>query len=121
MVQDWRMGAEYRTKDGYTVEVVRLADTGEWLRVRYHGFHVADVRTISELERYVPLADLEEALTPRSGPPPVPRSSTSPSSRRGGHAPADCRTPAGRARSPGQPGPRTATGQPGARLVRVKA
>jgi hypothetical protein len=70
MMQDWHMGAMYRTRDGYTVEVVRLADTGEWLRVRYHGFHVADVRTISELERYVPLSDLEEALPPHRGPPP---------------------------------------------------
>ena len=58
------MAPKYRTKDGYTVEVVHLADTsgnhdGEWLRIRYHGYHVTDVRSIAELERYIPLGDLE--------------------------------------------------------------
>jgi hypothetical protein len=58
------MAPTYRTKDGYTVEVVELSDTsgnhdGEWLRVRYHGFHVADVRSVAELERYFPLGELE--------------------------------------------------------------
>jgi hypothetical protein len=63
------MAAKYRTKDGYSVEVVQLADTsgnhdGEWLRIRYHGYHVADVRSIAELERYIPLGELEpDALT----------------------------------------------------------
>ena len=55
---------KYKTKDGYSVEVVQLA-TGDWLRVRHHGFHVADVRTIAELESYFPLSDLEEALSCR--------------------------------------------------------
>ncbi|HEV2243503.1 MAG TPA: hypothetical protein VGR98_20830 [Streptosporangiaceae bacterium] len=58
------MAPTYRTKAGYTVEVVQLSDTsgnhdGEWLRVRYHGFHVADVRSVAELERYFPLGELE--------------------------------------------------------------
>jgi hypothetical protein len=47
--------------------VVHLTDTGnhdgQWLRVRYHGYYVADVRSVLELESYFPLADLEEALT----------------------------------------------------------
>ena len=68
------MGSTYRTKDGYTVEVVQLSDTsgnhdGEWLRVRYHGYHVADVRSVAELERYVPLGELEaDALAGRRAP-----------------------------------------------------
>jgi hypothetical protein len=58
------MAPKYRTKDGYSVEVIELSDTsgnhdGEWLRVRYHGYHVADVRSIAELERYFPLGELE--------------------------------------------------------------
>jgi hypothetical protein len=58
------MARKYRTKDGYSVEVIELSDTsgnhdGEWLRVRYHGYHVADVRSIAELERYFPLSELE--------------------------------------------------------------
>src|SRR6266478_5125586 len=32
---------------------------GEWLRIRYHGYHVTDVRSIAELERYIPLRELE--------------------------------------------------------------
>ena|SRR5215813_12913573 len=68
------MAPTYRTKDGYTVEVVQLSDTsgnhdGEWLRVRYHGYHVADVRSVAELERYFPLGELEaDALAPRRAP-----------------------------------------------------
>jgi hypothetical protein len=65
------MAPTYRTRAGYTVEVVQLSDTsgnhdGEWLRVRYHGFHVADVRSVAELERYFPLGELEaDALARR--------------------------------------------------------
>ena len=68
------MGSTYRTKDGYTVEVVQLSDTsgnhdGEWLRVRYHGYHVADVRSVAELARYFPLGELEaDALARRRAP-----------------------------------------------------
>ena len=58
------MAPTYRTKDGYSVEVIQLSDSsgnhdGEWLRVRYHGYHVADVRSVAELERYFPLGALE--------------------------------------------------------------
>jgi hypothetical protein len=54
----------YRTRDGrYTVETVQLSGTpdrhdGEWIRVRYCGFCLADVRKIPDLERYVALAEL---------------------------------------------------------------
>ena len=67
------MAPTYRTKAGYTVEVVQLSDTsgnhdGEWLRVRYHGFHVADVRSVAELERYFPLGELEADALARRRP-----------------------------------------------------
>jgi hypothetical protein len=68
------MAPAYRTKDGYSVEVVQLSDTsgnqdGEWLRVRYHGYHVADVRSVAELERYFPLGELEaDGLAHRRAP-----------------------------------------------------
>jgi hypothetical protein len=59
------MGDLYRARGGWTVEVVQLSGTpdrhdGEWLRVRYHGFHVADVRDVADLEQWVRLADLEQ-------------------------------------------------------------
>lgn len=63
------MGDRYGAGDGWTVEVVRLAATpdrhdGEWIRVRYFGYFVADVRRVADLERWFPLARLElEPLT----------------------------------------------------------
>src|SRR5262249_35163427 len=54
----------YRTRDGrYTVETVQLTGTpdrhdGEWIRVRFCGFCLADVRTVADLESYVVLAEL---------------------------------------------------------------
>jgi hypothetical protein len=54
----------YRSRDGrYTVETVRLSCTpdrhdGEWVRVRFCGVWMADVRTIPDLELYVGLAEL---------------------------------------------------------------
>src|SRR5690242_4393861 len=54
----------YRTRDGrYTVETVQLTGTpdrhdGEWIRVRYCGFCLVDLRSIADLERYVALTDL---------------------------------------------------------------
>ena len=63
------MADNYRTATGWSVEVVERSGTpdhgdGQQLRVRYHGFYVADVRTVAELEQYFPLADLElDALT----------------------------------------------------------
>jgi hypothetical protein len=58
------MADRYRTASGWSVEVVERSGTpdhsdGQQLRVRYHGFYVADVRTVAELEQYFPLADLE--------------------------------------------------------------
>lgn len=59
----------WRTTDGrYTVEVVRLSLTGrhrdgDWFRVKEYGCHVADVRTLEELARFIDLADLDESLS----------------------------------------------------------
>jgi hypothetical protein len=55
------------SRDGSTVvEVIRLSCSegrdGEWLRVKRHGFHLADVRSVEELARLgVDLPDLAEA------------------------------------------------------------
>jgi hypothetical protein len=56
------VGAKFKTSGGWSVEVVEL-ESGEWLRVRHHGFWVADVRTTEELAAFFPLEDLEEALS----------------------------------------------------------
>jgi hypothetical protein len=62
------MGDRYRAPGGWTVEVIHLSGTpdkrdGEWIRVRYFGFHVADVRSVTDLGQWFALADLEpEAL-----------------------------------------------------------
>jgi hypothetical protein len=61
------MDARFRTADGWSVEVVRLDCTpnnhdGEWIRIRYCGYYVTDVRSVQALEAYVALKDLEEAL-----------------------------------------------------------
>jgi hypothetical protein len=62
------MADRWRTKDGrYCVDVITLSATpnncdGTWLRVREHGFWVADVRDPDELARFVPLEELEEGL-----------------------------------------------------------
>jgi hypothetical protein len=58
------MTDRYRTMSGWSVEVIQRSGTpdcsdGQRLRVRYHGFYVADVRTVAELEQYFPLTDLE--------------------------------------------------------------
>lgn len=47
------------------MRVVRRENTpnhrdGTWLRVTQHGFWTADVRTVAEIERFFPLAELEE-------------------------------------------------------------
>jgi hypothetical protein len=52
-----------------TVETIRLSGTrgrnGEWLQVKRHGYHVADVRTVAELSTLgIDLADFTEV---RSG------------------------------------------------------
>ena len=58
------MADRYRTASGWSVEVVERSGTpdnsdGQQLRVRYHGFYIADVRTVAELEQWFSLADLE--------------------------------------------------------------
>ena len=58
------MADRYRTADGWSVEVVNLTGTpdrhdGQWLRICYCNYWVADVRSIAELEQWFPLADLE--------------------------------------------------------------
>jgi hypothetical protein len=62
------MAGRWQAPGGWTVEVVRLSGTpdnhdGEWFRVCQFGWWTADVRTIAELERWFPLAELEEALS----------------------------------------------------------
>jgi hypothetical protein len=62
------MAVQYRTSDGcWSIEIVRLTGTpnkrdGEWIRIRQYGFYVTDLRSVAELERYVALAELEDAL-----------------------------------------------------------
>jgi hypothetical protein len=57
-----------RSADGeWQVDVIRLIATGthrdgDWLRIRRWGCHIADVRTVDELQEYVDLADLQEGL-----------------------------------------------------------
>jgi hypothetical protein len=58
------MTDRYRTASGWSVEPVSLTLTpdrhdGQWRRVRYLGYFVTDVRTIAEVEQWIPLADLE--------------------------------------------------------------
>jgi hypothetical protein len=53
------MADRYRTPDGWTVEVVQLA-TGNRLRIRHHGFYVADVVNVDDLARWIPAAELAQ-------------------------------------------------------------
>jgi hypothetical protein len=67
VLQDGHMACRYRTRDGWWVEIVQLTCTpdhhdGQWLRIRYCGYYVHDARDITELKRYVRLAELEEAF-----------------------------------------------------------
>lgn len=62
------MAVRYRSSDGcWEIEVACLTGTpdkhdGERIRLRNYGWYVADVRSITDLERYVPLSDLEDEL-----------------------------------------------------------
>jgi hypothetical protein len=49
----------YRTPDGWTVEVVQL-HAGDRLRIRHHGFYVADVVNVDDLARWMPAAELAQ-------------------------------------------------------------
>jgi hypothetical protein len=65
------VAARYRTADGWSVEVVRLSGTpdrhdGESFRVSHHGFWVGYARSLAELEKWVDVTDLEEALGRRA-------------------------------------------------------
>jgi len=58
------MADRYHPPGGWTVDVIHLSSTpdhrdGEWLRVSLHGSHVADVRSVAELEQWFPVAGLE--------------------------------------------------------------
>jgi hypothetical protein len=53
------MAGRYRTPGGWTVEVVQLA-AGERLRIRHHGFYVADVASVDGLARCIPAVELEQ-------------------------------------------------------------
>jgi hypothetical protein len=58
------MAERWRTEHGWSVEIVHLSLTpdkrdGCWYRVRQHGSFITDVRTVAELEEWVPLADLK--------------------------------------------------------------
>jgi hypothetical protein len=61
------MAGRWRTRDGsWSVEVVTVSHTpdhhdGTWLRVRSHGYFIADLRHLAELARYLAIEDLEEA------------------------------------------------------------
>jgi len=51
------VGDCYRTPGGWTVEVVQIA-AGDRLRIRHHGFYVADVANVDDLARWIPAAEL---------------------------------------------------------------
>ena len=53
------MSDRYHTPGGWTVEVVQLA-AGNRLRIRHHGFYVADVRNVGDLARWIPAAELAQ-------------------------------------------------------------
>jgi hypothetical protein len=52
------MADRYSTPDGWIIEVVQLAE-GE-LRIRHHGFYVADVLNVDDLARWIPSAELAQ-------------------------------------------------------------
>jgi hypothetical protein len=51
------MADRYRTPDSWTVEVVQL-EAGKRLRIRHHGFYIADVRSADDLARWIPADEL---------------------------------------------------------------
>jgi hypothetical protein len=69
MMRRWLAAGSLRA--GWAVDVIRLSLTGTgrdgtWLRIRRGGFWIADVRTVAELEAFVPLGSLEPGgLRPR--------------------------------------------------------
>jgi hypothetical protein len=57
--QDEAKADRYRTPGGWTVEVVPLP-AGDRLRIRHHGFYVADVPNADDLARWIPAAELAQ-------------------------------------------------------------
>jgi hypothetical protein len=57
------MAESYHTPGGWTVEVVQLA-SGDRLRIRHHGFYVADVGNADDLARWIPAAELAQLEHP---------------------------------------------------------
>jgi len=53
------MADRYRAPDDWNVEVVQLA-AGDRLRIRHHGFYVADVANVDDLARWIPAAELAQ-------------------------------------------------------------
>jgi len=53
------MADRYHTPGGWTVEVVQLP-TGDRLRIRHHGFYVADAVNVDDLARWIPAAELAQ-------------------------------------------------------------
>jgi hypothetical protein len=53
------VGEQWVTPDGWTVEVVQLAE-GDRLRIRHRSFYVADVLSVDDLARWIPAAELAQ-------------------------------------------------------------
>jgi hypothetical protein len=70
------MSDRWCTRDGWGVEVIRVTATpdrhdGESFRVTHHGCWIGYARSVPELERWIELADLEDALILAVGPFPA--------------------------------------------------
>ena len=60
------MSDRWCTRDGWGVEVIHMTATpdghdGESFRVTHHGCWIGYARSVPELERWIELADLEDA------------------------------------------------------------
>ena len=53
------MADRYSTPDGWAIEVVQLAE-GERLRIRHHGFSVADALSVDDPARWIPAVELAQ-------------------------------------------------------------
>ncbi len=53
------LAERYRSPGGWSIQVVQLGDqaSSERLRIRHHGYYIADVSSIAELERWIPPAE----------------------------------------------------------------
>jgi hypothetical protein len=62
------MSDRWCTRDGWGVETIHMTATpdghdGESFRVTHHGCWIGYARSVPELEHWIELADLEDALT----------------------------------------------------------